>query len=100
MTPHVVRQRLRLGAVSAKLIQLYRNCDLTLEQVMALAITDDQARQERVYERLSYDRNPSTAIAAEQLLAATDWLPPLLRTPKTEYPDGAQGHDLRSQAAK
>lgn len=43
MTPHVVRQRLRLGAVSPKLMQVYRDGDLTLEQLMAFAITDDHA---------------------------------------------------------
>ncbi|WP_316233843.1 hypothetical protein [Bradyrhizobium sp. SZCCHNPS2010] len=60
---------------------------------------------EEAADRLSGMKKTGMAIAAEQqLLAATDWLPPLLRTAKTEYPtgapDGAQGHDLRSQAAK
>ncbi|WP_174719144.1 ParB/RepB/Spo0J family partition protein [Bradyrhizobium nitroreducens] len=74
ITPHVVRQRLRLGAVSPKLIQLYRDGDLTLEQLMAFAITDDQARQESVYERLSYDRDASTIrrLLTETHVAATD----------------------------
>jgi ParB family chromosome partitioning protein len=74
VTPHVVRQRLRLGAVSSKLIQLYRDGDLTLEQVTAFAITDDQARQESVYERLSYDRDASTIrrLLTETHVAATD----------------------------
>lgn len=74
VTPHVVRQRLRLGAVSPKLIQLYRDGDLTLEQLMAFAITDDQARQESVYERLSYDRDASTIrrLLTETHVAATD----------------------------
>jgi ParB family chromosome partitioning protein len=74
VTPHVVRQRLRLGAVSPKLIQLYRDGDLTLEQLMAFAITDDQARQEGVYERLSYDRDASTIrrLLTETHVAATD----------------------------
>lgn len=74
VTPHVVRQRLRLGAVSPKLIQLYRDGELALEQVMAFAITDDQARQESVYERLSYDRDASTIrrLLTETHVAATD----------------------------
>ncbi|MGY4626476.1 ParB-like chromosome segregation protein Spo0J [Bradyrhizobium sp. USDA 4486] len=73
VTPHVVRQRLRLGAVSGKLIQLYRDGDLTLEQLMAFAI-DDQARQEAVFERLSYDRDASTIrrLLTETHVAATD----------------------------
>ncbi|MBR0902708.1 ParB/RepB/Spo0J family partition protein [Bradyrhizobium liaoningense] len=74
VTPHVVRQRLRLGAVSPKLMQLYRDGELTLEQLMAFAITDDQARQQSAYERLSYDRDASTIrrLLTETHIAATD----------------------------
>ncbi|WP_246741256.1 ParB/RepB/Spo0J family partition protein [Bradyrhizobium sp. 1(2017)] len=74
VTPHVVRQRLRLGAVSPNLVQLYRDGDLTLEQLMAFAITDDQGRQESVYERLSHDRDASTIrrLLTETHIAATD----------------------------
>lgn len=60
VTAHVVKQRMRLGAVSPKLLQVYRDGDLTLDQLMAFAITDDHARQEHVYENLSYNRDPST----------------------------------------
>ncbi|SFZ81749.1 chromosome partitioning protein, ParB family [Devosia enhydra] len=59
VTAHVVKQRMRLGAVSPKLLQIYRDGDLTLDQLMAFAITDDHARQEHVYENLSYNRDPS-----------------------------------------
>ena len=60
VTPHVVRQRLRLGAVSPKLMQIYRDGELTLDQLMAFAITEDHARQEQVYANLSWNRDPST----------------------------------------
>ena len=59
VTTHVVKQRMRLGAVSPKLLQVYRDGELTLDQLMAFAITDDHARQEQVYENLSYNRDPS-----------------------------------------
>lgn len=74
VTPHVVRQRLRLGAVCPKLMQVYRNGDLTLEQLMAFAITDDHVRQEGVYERLSYNRDASTIrrLLTETHVAATE----------------------------
>lgn len=74
VTAHVVRQRLRLGAVSPRLMQLYRDGELALEQLMAFAITDDHARQEAVYERLSYDRDASTIrrLLTEIHIAATD----------------------------
>ena len=74
VTPHVVKQRLRLGAVSPKLMQVYRNGELTLEQLMAFAIAEDHARQEAVYERLSYNRDASTIrrLLTETHVAATD----------------------------
>jgi ParB family chromosome partitioning protein len=58
VTAHVVKQRLRLGAVSPKLMQVYREGGLTLDQLMAFAITEDHARQERVFASLSYNREP------------------------------------------
>ncbi|MFN4925032.1 ParB/RepB/Spo0J family partition protein [Bradyrhizobium sp.] len=59
VTAHVVRQRLRLGAVSPKLMQVYRDGGLTLDQLIAFAITEDHGRQEAVYDNLSYNREPS-----------------------------------------
>ncbi len=74
VTPHVVRQRLRLGAVSPKLMEIYRNGELALDQLMAFAIAEDHARQEAVYERLSYNRDASTIrrLLTETHVAATD----------------------------
>ncbi len=54
----VVRQRLRLGAVSPRLMDLYRTGDLTLDQMMAFAVTEDHARQEQVLEQLGGHRPP------------------------------------------
>ncbi|MBA3677561.1 MAG: ParB N-terminal domain-containing protein [Sphingosinicella sp.] len=54
----VVKQRLRLGAVSPKLLQVYRENGLTLDQLMAFAISEDHARQEQVFENLHYNREP------------------------------------------
>ena len=54
----VVKQRLRLGAVSPKLLQVYREDGLTLDQLMAFAITADHARQEQVFEGLHQNREP------------------------------------------
>lgn len=74
VTPHVVRQRLRLAAVSPKLMEIYRNGDLALDQLMAFAITEDHARQEAAFERLSYNRDASTIrrLLTETNVAATD----------------------------
>jgi ParB family chromosome partitioning protein len=74
VTPHVVRQRLRLGAVSPKLMQVYRDGNLALDQLMAFAITEDHARQEAAYERLSFNRDASTIrrLLTETHVAAAD----------------------------
>jgi ParB family transcriptional regulator, chromosome partitioning protein len=74
VTPHVVRQRLRLGAISPKLMQIYRDGGLTLEQLMAFAITADHSRQEAVLDRLSYNRDASTIrrLLTETHVPATD----------------------------
>src|SRR6266478_2180708 len=47
VSPAVVRQRLKLGAVSPKLIEAYRGEELSLDELTAFAITDDHARQEQ-----------------------------------------------------
>ncbi len=54
----VVKQRLRLGAVSPKLLQVYREDGLTLDQLMAFAITEDHERQEQVFANLQHNREP------------------------------------------
>ncbi|GAD58526.1 ParB N-terminal domain-containing protein [Brevundimonas sp. BAL450] len=48
VSAHVVRQRLRLGAVAPALMQTYREGGLTLEQLMAFAVSEDHDRQEQV----------------------------------------------------
>jgi ParB family chromosome partitioning protein len=58
VTAHVVRQRMRLGAVSPRLMQVYRDGGLSLDQLMAFAIAEDHAKQEQVYDGLGYNREP------------------------------------------
>ena len=55
----VVRQRLRLGAVSPVLMAIYREGNLTLDQLMAFAVCEDHARQEQVYDGLSWNKSAS-----------------------------------------
>ncbi|MFI4973062.1 MAG: ParB/RepB/Spo0J family partition protein [Caulobacterales bacterium] len=55
----IVRQRLRLGAASPKLMAAYRDGELPLDQLMAFAISEDHERQEQVFDALSYNRSPS-----------------------------------------
>ena len=46
----VVKQRLKLASVSAKLLTAYEDDGMTLEQLMAFTVSDDHARQEQVWE--------------------------------------------------
>lgn len=59
VTARVVRERLKLAAVSPKLMAAYRAGALSLDQIMAFAVIDDHTRQEEVWESLSYDTSPA-----------------------------------------
>ncbi len=50
VTETFVKQRLKLAAVSPKLIEAYRNGEMTLEILQAFTVTDDQERQVEVWE--------------------------------------------------
>ena len=56
----VVRQRLKLTTVSEKLLDLYAEDAISLEQLMAFTITSDHARQEQVWEAVQrgYNKEP------------------------------------------
>lgn len=58
-SPDFVKRRLRLGAVSPKLIEVYRQDGLTLDQLMAFTVSEDHARQEQVFESLSWNKEPA-----------------------------------------
>ncbi|PPD15165.1 MAG: DNA-binding protein [Methylobacterium sp.] len=50
---NVVRQRLRLASVSPKLLDIYAEDGISLEQLMAFTVSSDHARQEQVWETIS-----------------------------------------------
>ena len=54
VTPQVVKQRLRLVAVSPALLEVYAEDGMTLEQLMAFTVSNDHARQEQVWEAISH----------------------------------------------
>jgi ParB family chromosome partitioning protein len=59
VTPLVVQRRLKLANVSPRLLADYRTGTVSLEQLMALAITDDHAAQEAAfYESPAWQRGP------------------------------------------
>ena len=76
VTPTTVRQRLKLANVAPRLFELYRADEITLDQLMALAITDDHAAQERVWDSTQdWQRQPQAlrrALTESKVDAATD----------------------------
>jgi ParB family transcriptional regulator, chromosome partitioning protein len=65
VTAAVVRQRLKLGAVSSKLMKLYRDGKMALDQLSAFTITEDHERQERVWSELPpYNRSREAILRA------------------------------------
>jgi ParB family chromosome partitioning protein len=65
VTAAVVRQRLKLGAVSPKLRALYRKGEMNLDQLSAFAITEDHERQERVWSELpKFNRSRESILRA------------------------------------
>ncbi len=48
-----VRQRLRLASVSPALLDAYGEDAMSLEQLMAFTVTDNQARQEQIWEQIN-----------------------------------------------
>ena len=49
--------RLKLAAVSQKLLDVYAEDGMTLEQLMAFTVTNNHARQEQVWEALAHNYN-------------------------------------------
>lgn len=60
--PKTVQQRLRLAVVSGGLLTAYENEEMTLAQLMAFSVSNDQERQEQVWaafkQQSEYSRTP------------------------------------------
>jgi ParB family chromosome partitioning protein len=67
VAPAVVKQRLRLASVSEKLLGIYAEDGMTLEQLMAFTVTTDHARQEQVWEALQQSYNTEPYLIRRQL---------------------------------
>ncbi|MBM3655055.1 MAG: DNA-binding protein, partial [Alphaproteobacteria bacterium] len=55
VTSNVVRQRLKLASVSPKLLELYAQDGMSLEQLMSFTVSNDHDRQEQVWEAIQRD---------------------------------------------
>ena len=75
VTETVVAKRLKLANVSPVILKTYRKGDISLQHVMAFAVSDDHAAQEHVLANLSeYNDDPSDirdALTADEI-SATD----------------------------
>jgi ParB family chromosome partitioning protein len=60
VSANIVKQRLKLASVSPKLLDVYAEDGMTLEQLMAFTVNPDHERQDQVWEALhhSYTREP------------------------------------------
>ncbi|NDV87410.1 ParB N-terminal domain-containing protein [Aurantimonas aggregata] len=63
----VVKQRLRLASVSPKLLDIYADDGMTLDQLMAFTVNGDHERQEQVFERLSQSHSKEPHVIRRML---------------------------------
>ncbi|WEQ52559.1 ParB/RepB/Spo0J family partition protein [Komagataeibacter oboediens] len=71
VAPTVVKQRLRLMTVSDKLLDIYEQDGMKLEQLMAFSISDDPARQEQVWEIVNQSHNREPYVIRRMLTEKT-----------------------------
>jgi ParB family transcriptional regulator, chromosome partitioning protein len=76
VSPLFVRQRLKLANVAPRFIKAYRAEEIRLDQLEAIAITDDQEAQEKVWDSLPHDweRSPRNlrSLLTEEHVSASD----------------------------
>ena len=71
VVPTVVKQRLRLMTVSDKLLEIYEQDGMKLDQLMAFSISDDHTRQELVWEIVSQSHNREPYVIRRMLTEKT-----------------------------
>lgn len=100
VTPLVVQRRLKLANVSPRLLEDYRADTVTLDQLMALAITDDHAAQEAAfYDAPQWQRCPQALrehLTHEEIDASRDALARLVGIETYEVAGGGVRRDLFS----
>jgi len=100
VTPLVVKRRLRLANVSPRLLADYQTGAVTLEQLMALAITDDHAAQEAAfYDSPAWQRSPEALrdhLTHEEIDASRDALARFVGLEAYEAAGGGVRRDLFS----
>jgi len=102
VTPLVVQRRLKLANVSPRLMADYRADEVTLDQLMALAITDDHVAQEAAfYESPHWQRSPQALrdhLTHEEIEVTRDGLARFVGAEAYEAAGGGVRRDLFSDA--
>ncbi|MBT2336662.1 ParB/RepB/Spo0J family partition protein [Variovorax paradoxus] len=98
VTPLVVQRRLKLANVSPRLLADFGTQTVTLEQLMALAITDDHAAQEAAfYESPQWQRSPEALrdhLTSEEIDASRDAVARFVGLEAYEQAGGGVRRDL------
>lgn len=98
VTPLVVQRRLKLANVSPRLLADFDTQAVTLEQLMALAITDDHAAQEAAfYDSPQWQRSPEALrdhLTSEEVDASRDAVARFVGTEAYEQAGGGIRRDL------
>ena len=104
VTPLVVKRRLRLANVSPRLLTDYQQGAVSLEQLMALAITDDHAAQEAAfYEVPQWQRHPESLrdhLTRDEVDASRDALARFVGVEAYEAAGGGIRRDLFADEQK
>ena len=101
VTPLVVQRRLKLANVSPKLFELFRTDQMDMDQMMALAISDDHAAQEAVWFKAEQPWQRSAdrlrkALTATEIDASEDPLAKFVGVQAYERAGGVVHRDLFS----
>lgn len=104
VTPLVVKRRLKLAAVSPKLMDLFRQDQIGLDCLMALASVDDHEKQEQAWANLpSWNRRPDylrQLLAQGEIESDTDPVAKYVTVKAYEKAGGAMRRDLFSDDDK
>lgn len=100
VTPLVVQRRLKLANVSPKLFELFRKDEMSLQQIMALAIVDDHGAQEKAWKSARRgDHSPPAEelraiLTKKEVDASRDPVARFVGTREYEGAGGQVHHDL------
>ena len=100
VSPLVVQRRLKLANVSPRLMADYRGGDVTLEQLMALTITDDHRAQEAAFYDAPHWQRGSAALRERLIAREVSAAHPLARFVGLDAYTAAGGQVIRDLFAE